>query len=46
MPTCKQCGSSLEAADLVRYETGDLLLVYCPNCNGLMGNYREPGRYR
>ncbi|MCU4741946.1 hypothetical protein OB955_20640 [Halobacteria archaeon AArc-m2/3/4] len=46
MPTCKQCGSTLETADLVRHEAGDLLMVHCPECQRLMGTYREPGYNR
>ncbi|MFC4246787.1 hypothetical protein ACFOZ7_07210 [Natribaculum luteum] len=43
MPTCKRCGATPATDELVRHESGDLLLVHCPECRGLMGTYREPG---
>lgn len=46
MPTCKQCDSILATDDLVRHEEGDLLMVHCPECQNLMGTYREPGYNR
>ncbi|MCU4750449.1 hypothetical protein OB919_00390 [Halobacteria archaeon AArc-curdl1] len=45
MPTCTYCDRSLEAADLVRHESGDLLRVHCPDCHSMLGTYREPGRF-
>ncbi len=44
MPTCDRCGATPTAEELVRHETGDLLVVHCPDCRGLLGTYREPGR--
>ncbi|MFP8955834.1 hypothetical protein ACLI4Y_03835 [Natrialbaceae archaeon A-CW3] len=45
MATCNYCNQSFEAADLIRHESGDLLLVHCPDCHGVVGTYREPGRF-
>ncbi|HKL28050.1 MAG TPA: hypothetical protein VJ898_02165 [Natrialbaceae archaeon] len=46
MPTCRHCGAEHEAADLVRHERNGLLLVHCPDCNCLMGTYRDPSARR
>ncbi len=43
MPTCTHCGTTLDAEELVRHESGDLLFVHCPSCGASMGTYREPG---
>ncbi|MFC7232904.1 zf-TFIIB domain-containing protein [Saliphagus sp. GCM10025308] len=45
MPTCPYCKRTVETSALVRHETGDLLIVHCPDCHGALGTYREPGRF-
>ncbi|WP_255192577.1 hypothetical protein [Natronobeatus ordinarius] len=44
MPTCDRCDATLTAEELVRHQSAELLLVHCPECQGLMGTYRDPGR--
>jgi uncharacterized Zn finger protein len=46
MPTCQSCGTTHETTALVRHEFHDLLVVHCPDCNCMMGTYRDPGRNR
>jgi len=42
MPSCPGCDGEYEAAELVRHEHESLVVVHCPDCNQLMGQYREP----
>ncbi len=42
MPTCKHCATEVETEDLVRHERHGLTLVHCPDCNCLLGKYRDP----
>jgi len=42
MPTCPHCGDEFDAEDLVRHEHVSLVVVHCPECNQLMGRYRDP----
>ncbi|WP_267642498.1 hypothetical protein [Haloarchaeobius amylolyticus] len=42
MPTCKHCTAEVETEDLIRHERRGLTLVHCPDCNCLMGQYRDP----
>ena len=44
MPTCTRCGATPTVEELLRHESADLVLVHCPECRGVMGSYREPGR--
>jgi len=41
MATCKRCGTSVEADDLVRHERESLVVVHCPDCNFTMGTWRD-----
>lgn len=41
MPTCKSCGEEHDATDLVRHEGDGVLHVHCPNCECVMGFYRD-----
>ncbi|MFP9191648.1 zf-TFIIB domain-containing protein [Natronosalvus vescus] len=45
MPTCPYCNHAPETESLVRHQRGDLLIVHCPDCHGILGTYREPGRF-
>ncbi|WP_192498303.1 hypothetical protein [Halorussus halophilus] len=43
MTTCKHCGRTLDAEDLVRHERGRLVVVHCPECKCLLGQYNRHG---
>ncbi|MFC5972425.1 hypothetical protein ACFPYI_13875 [Halomarina salina] len=44
MPTCPNCGADHETAALCRHEREGLVVVHCPDCNFLLGRYRDPSR--
>jgi hypothetical protein len=44
MPRCTHCETDHDVEALVRHRRGDLLLVHCPDCNCMMGSYRDPSR--
>lgn len=39
MPRCNHCGAQHGADELVRHEYDSLVIVHCPECNCLMGQY-------
>jgi hypothetical protein len=44
MPVCRQCGVDHDADALVRHERSALVFVHCPDCNRLLGTWRDPAR--
>ncbi|WP_169316543.1 hypothetical protein [Haloferax elongans] len=40
MPTCRVCGATHDAEDLVRHTRGEWLVVHCPDCHAGLGRYR------
>ncbi|MGM0590872.1 MAG: hypothetical protein ACQETI_04445 [Halobacteriota archaeon] len=43
MTICPRCGAEHEPEELIRHETERLLLVHCPDCEALLGEYRRHG---
>jgi DNA-directed RNA polymerase subunit RPC12/RpoP len=43
MATCRSCGKTFTAAQLVRHETERLVVVHCPDCSRPMGRYKRHG---
>lgn len=41
MPTCTNCGAEREAEELCRHEREGMVLVHCPECNAVLGYYRD-----
>jgi uncharacterized C2H2 Zn-finger protein len=44
MPGCRHCGTDHDTEALVRHERDGLVLVHCPNCNCVMGSWRDPAK--
>jgi Zn-finger nucleic acid-binding protein len=42
MPVCPNCDADHDVTALRRHERRGLLLVHCPDCNRLLGRYRDP----
>jgi len=42
MPTCAHCGQSIPVDELVRHEHETRVVVHCPDCHCVMGQYRDP----
>jgi uncharacterized Zn finger protein len=40
--TCQRCDGEFEVEELIRHERPRLVLVHCPNCGSLLGEYRDP----
>ncbi|EJN60668.1 hypothetical protein [Halogranum rubrum] len=43
MPRCHRCETDHDATDLVRHDRRGVLLVHCPTCSCLLGQYRRHG---
>ena len=43
MTTCINCDADLSPEDLVRHVRETRTVVHCPECNCLLGQYRDPG---
>jgi hypothetical protein len=41
--TCKQCDRELAAEELVGHERGRYGIVYCPDCEFVLGRYDRHG---
>jgi uncharacterized Zn finger protein len=41
MPSCPCCDSDHGTDDLVRHERRTLVVVHCPDCNQVLGRYRD-----
>ncbi len=42
MPTCGHCGQETPVESLVRHEHETGVVVHCPDCNCVLGRYRDP----
>ena len=41
MPTCPNCECDHDVADLCRHEHEGFVIVHCPDCNFVLGRYRD-----
>lgn len=41
MPKCNRCSGQFDAEDLVRHEYEHLVVVHCPDCGFVMGQYNR-----
>lgn len=42
MVTCSHCGREYDPDDLVRHEHETRVVVHCPDCHCVLGQYRDP----
>ncbi|MFH5797851.1 hypothetical protein [Haladaptatus sp. CMAA 1911] len=41
MPTCNHCEGDFTANDLVRHEYERIIIVHCPDCGCVLGQYNR-----